>query len=95
MPSTMVGNAKESLCLTRYYAMKTYGGVGIQIHVFLTSALIQGEWSASRPGPHYPQGKNPLDRKLGGPQSLSGRYQAVKILDPTGIRTPTPRPSSP
>jgi hypothetical protein len=27
--------------------MKTYGGVDVQIHVFLTSAL-EGEWSASR-----------------------------------------------
>jgi hypothetical protein len=32
--------------------MKTYGGV--EIHVFLTSALAGGEWSASRPGPSIP-----------------------------------------
>jgi hypothetical protein len=30
--------------------MKTYGGVDVQIHAFLTSALVEGEWSASRPG---------------------------------------------
>jgi hypothetical protein len=32
--------------------MKTYlgGGVYIQIHAFLTSALVGGEWSASRLG---------------------------------------------
>jgi hypothetical protein len=29
--------------------MKTYGGVDVQIHIFLTSALVGGEWSASRP----------------------------------------------
>jgi hypothetical protein len=29
--------------------MKSYGGVDVQIHVFLTSALVGGEWSASRP----------------------------------------------
>jgi hypothetical protein len=29
--------------------MKAYGGVGVQIHIFLTSALAGGEWSASRP----------------------------------------------
>jgi hypothetical protein len=29
--------------------MKTFGGVDILIHVFLTSALVEGEWSASRP----------------------------------------------
>jgi hypothetical protein len=30
--------------------MKTYGGVAVQIHVFLTSALVGGEWSVLRPG---------------------------------------------
>jgi hypothetical protein len=29
--------------------MKAYGGVDVQIHVFLTSALDGGEWSASSP----------------------------------------------
>jgi hypothetical protein len=29
--------------------MKTYGGVDLQIHVFLTSALVGGEWSESQP----------------------------------------------
>jgi hypothetical protein len=28
--------------------MKTYGGVDVYIHIFLTSALVGGEWSASR-----------------------------------------------
>jgi hypothetical protein len=36
-----------------------------------------------------------LDRRLGGPQSRSGQFGEEKILDPTGIRTPTPRSSSP
>jgi hypothetical protein len=30
--------------------MKEYGGVDVQIHVFLTSALAGSEWSASGPG---------------------------------------------
>jgi hypothetical protein len=34
--------------------MKTYGGADVQIHVFLTSALDGGEWSASRPGRFTP-----------------------------------------
>jgi hypothetical protein len=34
--------------------MKTYGGVDVYIHVFLTSALVGGEWSASRTGPFIP-----------------------------------------
>jgi hypothetical protein len=29
--------------------MKTYGGVDVYIHIFLTSALVRDEWSASRP----------------------------------------------
>jgi len=30
--------------------MKTYGGVDVQTYAFLTSALDEGKWSASRPG---------------------------------------------
>jgi hypothetical protein len=29
--------------------MKAYGGVDVQIHIFLNSALAGDEWSASRP----------------------------------------------
>jgi hypothetical protein len=29
--------------------MKKYGGVNVWIHIFLTSALVGDEWSASRP----------------------------------------------
>jgi hypothetical protein len=36
--------------LTKHYAMKAYGRVDVQIHIFLTSVLAGGEWSASRPG---------------------------------------------
>jgi hypothetical protein len=39
------------------------------IHVFLTSALVRGEWSVSRSG-RFTSGENPrysLDRNLGGP----------------------------
>jgi hypothetical protein len=46
----------------------------------------------------YRKGKGhqyPLERRLGMPQSPSGRYGAVKMLDPTGTRTPTSPPSSP
>jgi hypothetical protein len=40
------GKKKVNLSLK----MKTYGGVVVQIHIFLTSALIGSEWSASNPG---------------------------------------------
>jgi hypothetical protein len=36
--------------------MEAYGGVGVQIHIFLTSALVEGEWSVSRPG-RFPPGE--------------------------------------
>jgi hypothetical protein len=72
--------------------MKACGGVDVQIHVFLTLALVVGEISftpraALLPGkePQYP-----LDRRLGGPQSRSGRHGEVKILDPTGTRNSDP-----
>jgi hypothetical protein len=49
--------------------------------------------SLSHPQPAaLPPGKEPrypLDRKLGGPQSRSGRHGKVKILAPTWSRTPT------
>jgi len=34
--------------------MKTYGGVEVQLHAFLTAMLDGGEWSASRPRPFIP-----------------------------------------
>jgi hypothetical protein len=43
-----------------------------------------------RKSPRYP-----LDRRLAGPQSRSGRRGEKKILDHTGTRTPTPPSSSP
>jgi hypothetical protein len=69
--------------------MKTYWGVEVQLHAFLTSALDGGEWS-----PLYPQGKSPwfpLDRRLSGLQSCSGHsgkergsYIFIPYLQPFG-----------
>jgi hypothetical protein len=57
------------------------------------------KWMVSfTPRPLYPRGKSPrypLDRRLGGPQSQSGRYEEVKIIPPTRTRTPTFWSSSP
>jgi hypothetical protein len=39
--------------------MKAYGVVEVYIHIFLTSALTGGEWSASRPGRFTPREKAP------------------------------------
>jgi hypothetical protein len=34
--------------------VKAYGGVDIQVHIFLTSALALGEWPALAPGKEPP-----------------------------------------
>jgi hypothetical protein len=38
----------KSQCLIKQYAMKAYGGMDIEIHIFLSSALAGGQWSDSR-----------------------------------------------
>jgi hypothetical protein len=37
--------------------MQANGGVEVEIHIYLTSALVGGEWSASRPG-RFPPGES-------------------------------------
>jgi hypothetical protein len=53
--------------------MKTYRGVDVQTNVFLTSALVKGEWSASRPG-RFPgeEPPVPIEYEVGWTQSRSG-----------------------
>jgi hypothetical protein len=46
--------------------MKAYGGVNVQIHIFLTSVLAGREWSATLPGPLYPQRMSPRYHCIGG-----------------------------
>jgi hypothetical protein len=59
--------------------------VGVCLHAFLTSALDRGEWSASSTVA-LPRGKEPqvppMDRRLGGPQSQSGRGDEAKKFYP-------------
>jgi hypothetical protein len=45
--------------------MKTYGGVDVYIHIFLASALVGGEWSASRPGRFTPGERAPGTHWIG------------------------------
>ena len=58
----------------------------------MTTALVAGEGSASRPGRSLPPGKNryPLYRRLGGPQGRSG--QVRKISPPPGFDPWTVQP---
>jgi hypothetical protein len=46
--------------------MNAYGEVDIKIHVFLTSALVGGEWSASRTSRINPVEKGPGTHRIGG-----------------------------
>jgi hypothetical protein len=46
--------------------MKAYGGVDVEIQVFLTSALVGGNWSASRPGRFTPGGRASETHWIGG-----------------------------
>jgi hypothetical protein len=59
-----------------HYAMETYGGVDIQIHVFFILVSVRGEWSASRLSCFITRERAPLfsfDRQLGGHYNRSGR----------------------
>jgi hypothetical protein len=46
--------------------MKSYRGVGVQNHVFLTLALVGGEWSDSRPVCFTPGERAPGTHWIGG-----------------------------
>jgi hypothetical protein len=49
------------------------------INVFLASAVVTAEWSGLRLCSFTPEEKPPLDKKLGGPHSRSGRRGEEKI----------------
>jgi hypothetical protein len=69
--------------------MKTYGGVEVYLHAFLTSALYRAS------GHLHPQGESPwysLDRRLCASQSWSGSGKEKKSLPLLGIE---PRLTSP
>jgi len=55
-----------TLCLTKHHAMKTYWGMEVKLHTFLTVALEGGEWSASRPGRFTPRERVPSTHWIGG-----------------------------
>jgi hypothetical protein len=59
--------------------MKADGGVDVQIHVFLTSGMLGGEWSASRPC-HFTLGEEaPFIHWIGG--WLSPRNSLGDMVD--------------
>jgi hypothetical protein len=72
--------------------MKTYRGVDVEIHIFLTSALVgvSGQLHAPAALPLGKSPRYPFYRRLGGPQSRSGQYGEVKIFTQTGLELPLP-----
>jgi hypothetical protein len=82
---------KLSLCLIKHYAIKTYGGVDVKSHIFLTPALVGEEWSASCSGP-FTSGTHLIGDWVG---LRAGLDVVEKILDSTGTQTLTPQSSSP
>jgi hypothetical protein len=89
--------AQLSLCLTKHYAMKTYGGAVVYIHVFSTSVLVAGEWSASRPERFNPLRNSVRYERAGGWGGFQSRYglRIENILTYIGTGTPTLRPFGP
>ena len=78
---------KKKLYWSRYrpgVTQRVGRGIALLLH---NRGTRRGEWSASRPGRTLPPGKTryPLYRRLGGPQSRSGR---AENLVPTGISIP-------
>jgi hypothetical protein len=60
--------------------MKAYGGVDVQIHVFLTSELVGGELSASHPGRFTP-GENETSLFFSTREgSLISNYRSLRTL---------------
>jgi hypothetical protein len=85
---------KLSLCLTKHHAVKTYVGMEVWLHPFLTSALDGDEWSASRPR-HFTCGERaPGAYRIGGwvgPRaSLDAEAKRKKSVPLPGIEPSRP-----
>jgi hypothetical protein len=68
--------------------MKAYGGVDVQIHIFLTSALSAGEWSVSRPCRFTPGERAHRTHWIGGsvgPRAGQDNLEKRKFLSLPGL----------
>jgi hypothetical protein len=68
--------------------MKAYEGVDVQIQIFLTSAIVGGEWSASHPGRFTPRERTRGTHWLGGwvdPRAGLDDVTKRKILSLPGL----------
>jgi hypothetical protein len=77
--------------------MKAYGGVDVYIHIFLTSALVGGKWSASRPGHFIPGERASGTHWIGGwvgPKASLDYVEKRKFLTLPGLELrPLGRPA--
>jgi hypothetical protein len=77
--------------------MKVYGGMDVYIHIFSTSALAGGEWSASRPGRFTSRERAPVTHWIGGwvdPRAGLGDAEKRKFLILPGLELrPLGRPA--
>jgi hypothetical protein len=78
--------------------MKAYGGVDVQIHIFLTSALPGGEWSALHPRRFNPGERTPGTYWIGvwvGPRTGLDDVEKRKFTTLPGLELrPLSRPAS-
>jgi hypothetical protein len=68
--------------------MKAYGGAAVEIHIFLTSALVGGVCPTSRPGRFTPGEKAPGTHWRGGwvdPRAGLDDLEKRKLLTPPAL----------
>jgi hypothetical protein len=83
--ATSINKAKLSLFLAKHHAMKTYWGSGGIVPIIFDLGARRRLVVSFTLRPLYPQGKSPrypLDRRLGGLQSRSGRCSEEKNSQP-------------
>jgi hypothetical protein len=86
------------LFLTENDATKLYWGIEVHLNAFLTSALNEGEWSASHPGRFTPSERDPSTHWIRGCVAPRAGLDAVvkwKIPNPrreSNLRAPIVKP---
>jgi hypothetical protein len=78
--------------------MKAYKGVNVYIHVYLISALVGGEWSASRPcrfnpGERTPGVRGRVDPGAGLDDMEKLKFLTLLVLELWPLRGPVRRQS--